>query len=228
MREELIQIKNVENSSFEEKAEKFVEQLKGARIEEIDLDNIPEVVMEHLENKSKFLTDIRKWEAKNFNKSWVVSHENGEQTFIASQIKESRKLEEEWYFFVRVVGGQIMIYADLINTLECPEEQKEINENKPYIQSLFLGREKDTKSYKMKRVGYGESLVDEMGVFVNSFLNKKMYFDTNLSSDAERFLKRLEEKGKVKSEKESYYRKDIDSGEIIKVGEHDRYVYINK
>jgi len=185
---------------------RFNEYLVNCKIETIALDQIPKDAMDYFETRSKRFMDMKDYEPCNFDKSFVIIHDDGSKTYVVQQTKtySSNNDTEELTYIAHINDRKEFTgYGEMRKNLNNPDDYFK---DKP-----FVGYTRTTD--KHLKQGLGMQRLYIMNALTQMLYDLPLNSDTTLVTSAKRLWERLVQRSHAKKYKQ---------------GEHDRYVFLDK
>ncbi|MDA2936086.1 hypothetical protein MYX06_02620 [Patescibacteria group bacterium AH-259-L05] len=189
---------------YSEQVKTFSEYFSNGQIEEIEIDEVPENIMKHFEGKSKSFILPDEYQPGNFEKFFVIKHENGNKTFVAQQTKNysDNGTTEKLTYIVDVDKNGAYIGHGAIN-ISTPDEYFK---NKPFVDYT-----KTLKEHRKK--GLGTRRLYLMNAVSQMLYGRPLHSALTRGPKAESLWQKLAANGEAKK---------------IKQGDRDRYVFVVK
>ncbi len=189
---------------FENQKRIFSEFFKEGNIEKSDLSKIPPEVLEVFEGYSRRFILPEEYKKGDFNDIFLIHHMNGDETYVAQQIKKfGDEFKEQNTYFVDTRNNEITGRGELRLGLETEEEYYK---DKPTVGYTFTKEDYQNQ-------GLGKRRIEIMNAFSRMDHGLPLYSDTLMADkNAEKVWQSLEQKGKAKK---------------IQEGDTYRYVYLN-
>lgn len=182
----------------------FNEYFLDGKIDEINYEEVPEIVMQHFESKSSQFILPEDYKPKDFEKFFVITNAANEKTFLAQQTKKYSRINntERLTYFAELRDEEIVSRAVLRFNIKHDKKDEEYFKNKPFVGGI-----------KVEEGNLREGLATDMLLKINAYSQMlyklPAYSDTLISKEAKPLLEKFTSQGKAKKFKE---------------GEHDRYV----
>lgn len=208
--EEQFQHKTVESSGD---TERFAKLFSGGELLEVNIDDIPPAVMQRFEGYSKMYILRDEYQPNNFTGVFVLSHNNGDRTYIAEQIKvydQTSKATEQLAYYIEMRGDIEIGHGEL---------RKDISEKPILDGEPFIGFIETEEQYKHQ--GLGARRLNMMNAFAQLRYGKPLNAGDTISDDARGMFEAMATEGEVEIiddptgvRRRTYRMKKIDTEEI--------------
>ena len=188
----------------------FKEHFPDASIEKISVDQIPAFVIELFEIKSQVLIPVDRYRPMNFDRFFLITHNNGSRTYCADQVKyySDESDTEQLSYFIDVNDDE-EFQGDSELRKRISVAGKSGSENAFFVNKPFVGGT-HTQEY-CRRKGLGLRRIRMMNAYAQMTYGLPLHSDTLLSPEAKRLWERLVKEGEAKRYKE---------------GKHDRFQFV--
>lgn len=170
-------------------SERFNEFFKNGEIKEISIDEVPPHVRERFEGYSCKYILHEDYVPNNFSGVYLLTHENGDETYIAEQIKVYEKsigTIEQLSYYIEMRGDTEIGHGEMRKDIGVAP----IFDGNPFIG--FTGTEEDFRHQRL-----GERRLNAMNTFAQVRYGKPLYSGDTVSPEARGMFEKYAKEGKV-------------------------------
>lgn len=178
--------------------EKFAGAYEGAIIVPVSYDDLPPVVAERFEGKSKMYILPEAYIPKNFSHLYLMTHPDGMVTYVALQTKAYSGTEEELVYVLDMVDGEPAGHGEVRHRISS-EKKLDYLVGLPFVGMTATYGSLDERGggKNFARSGLGARRLVEMNACSIAEFGKTLSSAENPSPEAKRIWERFVEEGKA-------------------------------